>query len=72
MKASKPTNDILEVEAFKVFIRVRPLLSKEKSSGTYKGSSKIIKFVEDGDDSTKPYVSDPGMLYNYAGWKDKE
>lgn len=39
-----------EDEAFKVFVRVRPLMSREQFTGAMKGNSRIIKVVDDDND----------------------
>ena len=60
-----------EAEAFKVFVRVRPLISKEKYTGTSKTSSSIVKVVEESKDSTKLFLSDPDMVYDYVGRRER-
>jgi hypothetical protein len=71
MKASKLSNEIAEDEAFKVFVRVRPLMSREKYSGSSKTNGSIVKVVEESKDSTKLYLSDPEMVYDYVGRRQR-
>lgn len=71
MKASKLSNEIAEDEAFKVFVRVRPLMSREKYSGSSKTNGSIVKVVEESKDSTKLYLSDPDMVYDYVGRRQR-
>ena len=70
MKTSKPINDG-EDDAFKVYVRVRPLTSREKFTGDTKRSGTVINVVEDEEEWTKLYVSDPDLLYDYAGRKER-
>ena len=62
---------MLEDEAFKVFVRVRPLISREKFTGGAKNNSGIIKVVNDGNEDTKLYVTDPDILYDYTGRNER-
>jgi hypothetical protein len=71
MKASKLSNETAEDEAFKVFVRVRPLMSKEKYAGNSKVNGSIVKVVEESKDSTKLYLSDPEMVYDYVGRRQR-
>lgn len=49
-----------EAEAFKVYVRIRPMTSRERNYGGKKRSS-ILK----GEENTV-VVSDPDMIYDYA------
>lgn len=71
MKASKQSSEIIEDEAFKVFVRVRPIMSREKFVGSTKTNCRIINVVEEEKDSTKLHVTDPDMLYDYAGRRER-
>ena len=47
-----------EDEAFKVFVRIRPLLAKERMSQGSKNNSRIVQVVDEGESSNKLYVSE--------------
>lgn len=58
MKQVKQTQDDPEDEAFKVFVRIRPLLAKERMSQGSKNNSRIVQVVDEGESSNKLYVSE--------------
>ena len=58
MKQVKQTQEDPEDEAFKVFVRIRPLLAKERMSQGSKNNSRIVQVVDEGNSSNKLYVSE--------------
>lgn len=58
MKQVKQTQEDPEDEAFKVFVRIRPLLAKERMSQGSKNNSRIVQVVDEGESSNKLYVSE--------------
>lgn len=71
MKTSKQAYDWVVDEAFKVFVRVRPLMPRERYVGSSKNSGRIINISKENDDWAKLYVSDPDLLYDYAGRRER-
>ena len=71
MKGSKASNEIENEEAFKVFVRVRPLMPKEKYTGNPKTSGSIVKVVEENNKCTKLHLVDPEMVYDYVGRRER-
>ena len=71
MKSLKQIQEDSEDEAFKVFVRIRPLLTKEKLSSVSKNNSRIIKVTDEGSQCNKLYVSDPDLLYDYTGRRER-
>ena len=57
-QVKQQTQDDLEDEAFKVFVRIRPLLAKERMSQGSKNNSRIVQVVDEGESSNKLYVSE--------------
>ena len=57
-QVKQQTQDDPEDEAFKVFVRIRPLLAKERMSQGSKNNSRIVQVVDEGESSNKLYVSE--------------
>jgi len=71
MKTDNFGNEVEIEEAFKVFVRVRPLLPREKHTGNSKREGSIVRFEEEGKDCTKLYLEDPEMIYDYVGRRER-
>lgn len=71
MRGSKANIEGDNEEAFKVFVRVRPLMPKERYTGSKKTNGSIVKISEDSKETTKLYLSDPDMVYDYVGRRER-
>lgn len=71
MKTCKQEADKETEEAFKVFVRIRPLIKQESFPKQPKNGKRIVSVVEDKEGTTRLWVSDPDWIYEYAGRREK-
>jgi len=71
MRTNKQVTEPIDEDAFKVFVRVRPFLSREKMNGLSKTNGNIISVIDEGNECTRLYVTDPDMVYDYVGRQER-